>query len=100
MQPLGIGLDRVAKGDIEGHRLETPPGQLAVAVVAHGGALPELIEAIGALDGEHEEVAKIGGLGAEEVSSRSLLVVAAAEVDVLRRPGAGAEPVIKRHGSL
>jgi hypothetical protein len=35
-------------------------------VVAHGGALPKVIEAIDASDGEHEEIAKIGGLRAEE----------------------------------
>ena len=100
MQPLGIGLDWVAKADIDGHGVETPASQLAVDVVTHGSTLADFIEAISSLDCEHEEVAEIGGLRAEEVSSRSLLVVTAAEVDILGRPGTGAEPVVQRQGSL
>ena len=47
MQLRGIGLDWVAKADIDGHGLEAPAGQLAVDLVTHGSALADFIEAIG-----------------------------------------------------
>jgi hypothetical protein len=65
----------IAVDPVDAHDIEAPAGRLAVDVVAHGGALPKVIEAIDASDGEHEEIAKIGGLRAEEVGSRRLLVV-------------------------
>ena len=50
MQPLRIGLDWVAKADIDGHGVETPASQLAVDVVTHGSTLADFIEAISSLD--------------------------------------------------
>ena len=48
MQLRGIGLDWVAKADIDGHGLEAPAGQLAVDLVMRGSsALADFIEAIG-----------------------------------------------------
>src|SRR5690348_7704009 len=82
-EPVRLGLDRVAKGDIYRHGLEEPAGQLAVDVVTHGGVVTDFIEAIGPLDRKHEEVAEVGSLCAQEVGSRTLLVVTATEV---RRP--------------
>jgi len=86
---------RIAKRDINIDVVERTPCQFACNVIADSRGVVQIVKTSRFFDHKHEVVVEVSELSLDEVSGRRLLIILAAEIDVLGGSRSVAKPLVE-----